>query len=100
MTDTLWITDTLYIHDTVYIHDTIYVGVDEVEAVNVKIYGSEGQVVVEGAEGQQVTLFDAVGRQLAVRRDEYGLLRLEVPATGTYLVKVGTLPARKIVVVR
>ncbi|MBR6899344.1 MAG: hypothetical protein IKN29_03510, partial [Bacteroidales bacterium] len=77
-----------------------YVGVDEVETVNVKLYSDGGHVVVEGAEGQRVILYDAVGRKLAVKQDEYGLLRFEVPVSGAYLVKIGNLPARRIVVIR
>lgn len=102
--DTLWLTqyihDTIVIHDTIIIYDTVYVGVDEVETVNVKLYSDGGHVVVEGAEGQRVILYDAVGRKLAVKQDEYGLLRFEVPVSGAYLVKIGNLPARRIVVIR
>lgn len=88
------------VHDTVYIHDTVYVGVDEVEMVDVKLYSNGGQVIVEGVEGQQVMLYDAVGRVLAVKHDEYGTLRFDIPVSGTYLVKVGNTPARRIVVMR
>ena len=102
VTDTLWLTefDTIYIHDTTYIHDTIVVGMDDVEAISAKVYINNGQVVVEGAEGSTVMLYDAVGRLLATRRDDYSALRFDVPASGTYLVKVGDLPARRVVVLR
>ena len=98
--DTIYVevTDTLYVHDTLYIHDTVYVGVDDVEAIDVKIFVNGGQIVVEGAENNAVTLYDAVGRQLATRRDGYGTVRFDVSATGTYLVKIGDKVARKVVV--
>ena len=99
-TDGAVLYDTVVIHDTVYIHDTVVVGVDDVETITAKIYTSNGQVVVDGAEGNTVTLYDAVGRQLAVRRNENGDIRFDIPATGTYLVKVGNAPARKVVVSR
>lgn len=102
-TDTITIFETIYIHDTVVVHDTIYIpqeGVDDVGAANVKIYSSNGQIVVEGADGNNVMLYDALGRRMAVKRDEYLTLRFDVPATGTYLVKVGNAPARRIVVVK
>ena len=73
---------------------------NDVESINAKIYTSNGQVVVDGADGNAVTLYDAVGRQLAVRRSEYGDVRFDIPATGTYLVKVGNATARRIVVVK
>ncbi len=105
-TDTLIIhhTDTIYIerivHDTVYIYDTVYVGVDDVQTVNYMLYQQGGQIVVEGAEGSPVTVYDAVGRVLATRRDTYGPVRFDAPAAGTYLVRVGSAAARRIVVVR
>ena len=99
-TDTLWLHDTIFVHDTIYIHDTIVVGVDEVEAINAKIYTSIGQIVVEGAENNTVWLYDINGRVLATKQDEYVPLHFDVPASGTYLVKIGEHPARKIVVIR
>lgn len=104
--DTLYL-DTLYlietVHDTIVIevHDTVYVGVNDVEdTVNVKLYSQFGQIVVEGAQGYNVVIYDAVGRKLDARRDDFGMLRFDVPASGTYMVRVGKAPARRIVVIR
>ena len=96
--DTVWLTE--YIHDTIFIHDTIAVGVDGVDVIYAKVYTHSGQIVVEGAEGNTVWLYDAVGRLLATRQDDYSALRFDVPATGTYLIKVGYHPARRVAVVR
>lgn len=96
--DTLWLTR--YIHDTVYLHDTIVVGVDEVEVTSTKIYISDGQIVVDGAEGNQVWLYDAVGRLMATKQEDFSTIRFNVSASGTYLVKVGNHPARRVVVIR
>lgn len=109
LTDTLFLTqtDTLWLHDTIYlpqyIHDTIYIteeGVDGADAMNAKMYSSRGQIVVEGADGNMVTLFDINGRVLAAKRDEYSSLRFDVPTSGTYMLKIGNHPARKVVVVK
>lgn len=104
LTDTVHITDTLYIdrivHDTIYVTDTVYVGVSEVETLHYSLYLQGGQIVVEGAEGQPVALYDAVGRLLATRHDTYQPVRFEAPAAGTYLVRVGNGAARRVVVVR
>ena len=98
---TFAVVDTLgTIHDTIYIHDTVYVGIVGVDALNVKVYSNGGQIVVEGAEQNAVTLFDISGRIIATRQEQGEPLRFEVPATGTYLVKIGRHAARKIVVVR
>ena len=99
-TDTLWLHDTVFIHDTICIHDTIVVGVDEVDAINAKIYTSRGQIVVDGAESNTVWLYDVNGRVIATKQDEYSPLRFDVPTSGAYMVKIGNHPARKVVVIR
>ena len=100
--DTLWLTqhDTIWLHDTVYIHDTITVGVKEVDALAAKVYVSQGRIVVDGAEGNEVTLFDINGRTLATKQDYFEKLYFDVPANGGYLIKIGNHPARKVVVIR
>ena len=100
--DTLWLTqyDTVWLHDTVYIHDTITVGVNNVEAIDAKVYVSNHQIVVEGADGNAVTLFDLNGRMLATRQDYYDKLYFDVPASGGYLIRIGNHPARKVVVIK
>lgn len=105
VTDTLWMTqyDTLWLHDTVVVHDTVYItqeDIGDVEAASVKVYSSQGQIVVEGAEGNTVVLFDVNGRVLATRRDDLAPLRFDVPASGTYMLRIGDLRTRKVVVIR
>lgn len=75
------------------------VGIADAAADGVRVSAVDGRIVVEGADGQMVSLFDAMGRQLAVR---YGgtPIRLDVPASGIYLVKVGPYAARRVAVVR
>jgi len=105
LVDTLWMTlfDTVYHYDTIYIHDTVFVhdeGVGDVETVNVKVYAHSDQIVVEGAEGKKVVLYDVAGRMLAVKQDDFTTLRFDVPSSGTYLLKIGNYPARRVVVIR
>ncbi len=93
----------IYIHDTVYIHDTIYItgeGIGGADAMNAKVYTSQGQIVVEGADGNLVTLFDLNGRMLATKQDYNTAIRFDAPASGTYMIKIGNHTARKVVVVR
>ena len=101
-TDTLWLTDTVYIHDTIYIPQE---GIGDVETTPVKLYSRGGDIVVEGAAGREVRMYDVVGRLMATRRASTssasdGEVRLHVTASGTYLVQVEGLPARRIVVVK
>ena len=106
--DTVYFHDTIYrdryIHDTIYVHDTIYIqegeGIDNITQLNAKIYQRNGMIVVEGAEGNPVYLYDVVGRVLATRRETMQEVLLDVPASGVYLVKIGDVPARRIVVKR
>lgn len=99
--------DTVYVsaryYDTVFVHDTVYIteeGVGDVEALNAKVYFSQGNIVVEGADGNTVTLYDVTGRVLATKQDAYAPLRFGALASGTYMIKIGKYPARKVVVVR
>ncbi len=95
--------DTLWLHDTIIIHDTVYItqeGIDGVDVMNAKVYSSQGQILVEGADGNTVTFFDINGRMLATKRDDYSPLRFDVPASGTYMIKIGKHAARKVVVIR
>lgn len=103
--DTLIVNNHYY--DTVYItthhYDTIYIteqGIGDVDGINAKVYSSNGQVVVEGANGNMVTLYDVTGRVLAAKQDDYAPMRFDAPATGTYMIKIGAYPARKVVVIR
>ena len=92
-----------YIFDTVYIHDTVFIdqtGIDGVETVNAKIYQRDGRIVVEGADGNMVTLYDVTGRILATKQDDGTPLRFDAPASGTYMIKIGNYQARKVVVIR
>lgn len=89
-----------YLYDTVYIHDTVVVGVDMVETIDAKVYMSNGQIVVEGAEGNAVSLYDVTGRLLATKQSDTAPLHFSVTVSGTYLVKIGHYPARRLVLLR
>ena len=75
-------------------------GILETEEDGFKCYQRNGQIVVEGAEGNIVTLYDAVGRVFATKKDDYSLLHFDVPAAGIYLIRIGNAPARRVVVIR
>ena len=66
------------------------VGIDEVPADAVRVYSRGGDIVVEGADGETVRIFDITGRSV----------RNEALHTGVYIVKVGERPARKVVVMK
>lgn len=96
-------TDTLWLHDTIYIRDTIYVpldGINGVDALNAKVYSNDGQIVVEGADGDMVKLFNINGRMIAIKQDYDTAIRFDIPVSGTYFVMIGDHPARKVVVIK
>ncbi len=74
--------------------------IDDINAIDPIIYSRGGQIVVDGAEGNTVWLYDMSGRVLATKQDDYTPLEFDVPASGAYLIKIGRYPARKIVVIR
>ena len=77
------------------------VGIDEVEADGVRITSQRGSIVVEGAEGREVRVYDMLGREVNGKgKSEKGKVTLSVPAAGIYMVRVGELPIRRVVVVR
>lgn len=65
-------------------------GIGDIEVSNIHVYSVDGCIVVEGAEGEAVRVFDIVGRQVENR---------SLPR-GVYLVKVGNRPALKTVVTK
>ena len=82
-----------------FVSDNEEEGIEEAAEEGAKLYQSNGQIVVEGAEGSRVMVYDVYGRLLATKRDDGGLLRFDVPAAGVYLVRVGDAPARRVAVV-
>lgn len=65
-------------------------GVNDVTAATINIHYTNGRVVVEGAEGESVSVFDIMGRPVSDR----------MLPTGVYIVTVGDCAARKIVVLQ
>lgn len=65
-------------------------GIDDAEDDGIRVWTEDGQIKVEGADGLILHVFDMEGRQIANNN---------IP-TGVYLVKIGSYPARKVVVIR
>ncbi|MCR4816204.1 MAG: leucine-rich repeat protein [Bacteroidales bacterium] len=77
-------------------------GIDEISG-GVKVYTQNGDVVIEGADGRSITVFDMLGRQLfnsKITNSNYIIHNTKFPASGLYLVKVDGVPLTKIAVVR
>lgn len=63
-------------------------GIDEADNCDFRIHPHEGRIIVEGAEDEEVKVYDMMGRSI---------LNGNLPK-GVYMVKIGTRPARKVVV--
>ncbi|MGX8712727.1 MAG: DUF6383 domain-containing protein [bacterium] len=75
-------------------------GIDEAGSADglVRVTVKDGRIVVEGAEGETVRVYDMMGCEV-----HHNTALADEPSAlpgGVYLVKVGNLPARKVVVVR
>ena len=87
-----------YWNDFVLVYDDCS-GIDEVDAADTpRIYGVEHGIVVEGADGQQVRVYDVMGRTVATTLCDGGVI--SVPQTGVYMVAVGERQACKVVVLK
>ena len=71
-------------------------GIDEADGQSVTIYASEGRIHVYAAQPTEAAIYDMIGRHVATVATGAST---PMPA-GVYLVKVGTLPARKVVVIK
>ena len=101
-TVTHYIYNTTWIVDTIYLYDTLYVGTEGINDagwVNARVYTTGSEIVVEDIAGHTVRLYDITGRMLERRDDGYDIVRFPVPASGTYVVRIGDRTVRKVVVI-
>ena len=75
------------------------VSIEEVQDNGTLAYVKDGDIVVESRIGEQIHLYDVTGRELHSITST-GVDRFSVPTSGTYLVKVGKQPIRRVVVIK
>lgn len=85
-----WLADSYWSLFADQIVEDCNLGIGDPDANAVNIYTLGGRIIVEGAEGETVRIFDITGRSV----------RNEALHTGVYIVKVGDRPARKVVVMK
>lgn len=76
-------------------HET---GIGGIEAGGFEVYSVGNTIVVKGAENANVNVYDVIGRRIGESRIQNSEFRMEVPAAGIYLVKVGNAAAQRVVV--
>lgn len=75
------------------------VGIGSVDA-DVSVYSSANRIVVRGAEGETIGIYDLNGRTVAIKANAAEVVEFIMPDSGVYMVKVGDAPARRVLVVR
>ena len=74
---------------TVHLHLIVIdipIGVDNAEMSGVSVYGENNKIVVAGAEGHELRVYDAVGRLLAIKESADEMESVEVESAGIYFV--------------
>lgn len=74
-------------------------GIEDVGEEEYAISSQDGRLTVSGAEGNMVNVYSLDGRCI-YSASAKGTTVIDIPASGTYLVKIGRHPARKVVVIK
>lgn len=75
-------------------------GIEDTPNDNISITAIDGSIIVCGAEHETVSVYDMMGRLVATTAPTRGDVSVVVPLTGVYMVRVGNLPVRKVVVIK
>lgn len=76
------------------------VGIAQLNASEIYVTTQNEYITIRGAQGQMIRIFDAIGRQLYCELCESEAKTFRAPVSGAYLVQCGTLPVKKVVVVK
>ena len=79
--------------------DTSVVGLCIVDGMSVKVYSHVGSIIVDGAANKPVAVYDLMGRIVAIKESRLDRLTFRLPV-GTYLVRIGDGPARRVAILR
>ena len=75
------------------------IAITDVENDGITITTNGHDINVQGAYGEQIRIFDAIGRQLTTCRSTAATHTFRMPAAGVYLVQTGNRPAHRIVII-
>ena len=87
-------------HSVTAVFKAVTQGIEDIDMDNVTIYSINDMIVVRGAEGKQVVLFDVNGRMLSREASAAERVEFLVVNNGVYLVKVANAAAKRVVVIR
>ena len=76
------------------------VGINNFDASSILIYAANNAINVCGAEGQDLFVYDMNGRCISQRTDANETETINISASGIYLVRVGNILFKKVVIVK
>ena len=88
-----------YVHTFIALFESIN-GIEDATPVAVNAYGCEGRIILNGAEGREVNVFDISGRVLYHSYPANAIETYSVPITGIYLVNVAGVGTKRVMVIR
>ena len=86
---------------TYYAYFEAAVGIEDAEEANIMIYAKNDNIVVRGAEQQDIRVYDAVGKCLySIDNNTQAYRTFLMPASGVYMVKVGDRTAKRVLIMK
>ena len=74
-------------------------GIENTHIQHPKIYAIPGHIIIQGEGEYLIGIYNILGQQLTTTRKHSTTdIRIAIPSSGIYLVKIGELPPRKIIV--
>lgn len=75
-------------------------GIDDIDENGIYVYVEGGNIHVNEAIGQGITIYAIDGRVIGTTNNAAEHISFAAPSSGVYIVKIGNHPARKVVVTR
>lgn len=86
--------------DASYVASFTTVGVEDFDRPTWTVVTQNGEIIVRGAEGRSVRIYDEAGRLVHITNHADAEMRCFIASSGIYLVQVDGGPAKKVTVVR
>lgn len=75
-------------------------GIEDFEFSNINVYSSKNTIIVQGAENQDISVYDVAGHCIYQHAGANETERINVLAAGTYLVRINNGITKKVVVLK
>ena len=75
-------------------------GIEDIDEHGISVYATSNQILIHGTAGECINVFSIDGRTVASVPSSSSQVIIPVENAGVYIVKIGNLAARKVVVIR